>query len=355
MPFRPIRRGSGLGNALIPWAKAFIASRELNATLLSPTWGLNPRGYRRDFGTSRLDWLAQLGLLALLPQVSFSESEFLECGETDYAVALGAFAKRTGLRRRSAFVFVADGMWGGFQALESARTFVLGELLKARWVRENMFDWARALPRERLTVAVHIRLGDFRPVSQAQGYQGQFNASIPIEWYSGICRALRARFGSRVQFSLHSDGNQTELSEFVREFQPFRTARPDRSSVSDLLCMAKADLLVCSVSSYSMWAAFLSDRPYLWFAPHLQEINGLRSIWGHETSQGPPNGTTFRNAMRMTESLQSDGDGAIASCPRGVPVALPPVLPDTLLVELEHQLASKSSPSDLVRCGVVHR
>jgi hypothetical protein len=353
MPFHPTRRAAGLGNELIPWAKAFIASRELGARLLHPAWGLNARGYRHDFGTSRYDWLAQLALAAMLPRVEFSESDYAATGATDYASAIRSFADRSTLGERAAYVLVTDGLWGGFQALETARAFILGELLRARAAQANLYAWARALPRDKLTVAVHIRLGDFRSPAALPDYRGTFNTAIPLEWYAGVCRLLRERFGSRVQFALHSDGAPSSLDAFVREFAPFTTAGQRHATVSDLLCMASADLLICSVSSYSMWAAFLSDNPYVWFEPQLQNQGGLYSLWGHEKSHGPPNGPTHRNAVRFGELRRSDGASAAAVVPRGLPVGLPAELPSAFLDELEARLARKSVVTDLVRSGVV--
>jgi len=37
------RRHQGLGNELIPWAKAFIASQELNIKFMPPALGLNDK------------------------------------------------------------------------------------------------------------------------------------------------------------------------------------------------------------------------------------------------------------------------------------------------------------------------
>jgi len=60
---------------------------------------------------------------------------------------------------------------------------------------------------------------------------------------------------------------------------------PD-SDCSDLLALARADLMVCSVSSFSVWAAFLSGKPYLWYGPNLHaHSEGYLSIWGHEAGQ----------------------------------------------------------------------
>ena len=65
------RRHQGLGNELIPWAKAFIAAEELQIKFLPPALGLNDRRYYEYFGTSRFDWVAG-GRLAVLPALVVS-------------------------------------------------------------------------------------------------------------------------------------------------------------------------------------------------------------------------------------------------------------------------------------------
>jgi len=59
----------------------------------------------------------------------------------------------------------------------------------------------------------------------------------------------------------------------------------------------------------SLLAAFLSDNPYVWFAPHLGDEAGWLSIWGHEPLQRE--GPTHANAATAVEAVGSwlrDGD-----------------------------------------------
>jgi hypothetical protein len=85
---RVVGRGAGLGNELIPWAKAFIASQELNAHLMYPAWGLNKREYRKYFETSRIDWLFPMVLQKLLPTYTLTEFEYRESGKFESPLTL---------------------------------------------------------------------------------------------------------------------------------------------------------------------------------------------------------------------------------------------------------------------------
>src|SRR5271169_3638420 len=91
-------RHAGLGNELLPWAKAFIASAELKLRLLHPAWGLNDRRYYEYFGTSTLDWVGYAALRMLLPCYTFSEADYLATGERDYDRAIALYSDKMGLK-----------------------------------------------------------------------------------------------------------------------------------------------------------------------------------------------------------------------------------------------------------------
>src|ERR1700693_710344 len=121
-------RGAGLGNEIIPWAKGFIGSQVLDAHLVGPCWGLNQRRYWRNFETSRLDFVGE-ALLRLLPIKHFTEADYYSTGIVDYGKAIQAWADREGLLNRRHFIVSVGGMWGGYLAIRSARSFLLAQLL----------------------------------------------------------------------------------------------------------------------------------------------------------------------------------------------------------------------------------
>lgn len=337
-------RGAGLGNEMIPWAKAFIASQELGASLLQPAWGLNQRGYRRYFATSRFDWMLHRALGAILPTYTFTEADYRQSGELDFGAAVRVFAQRNGLAKRRTYVLFLDGMWGGYESIRGAKDFLFGMLHATRYTQANLYDLRQRLNGEKLQVAVHVRLGDFTRAAANTDYRGNFNVSLPLEWYVNVCRSLRAAMGMDVDFILFTDGDETALEKFIAEFQPVTTMRQSNTDCSDLLAMAAADLLVCSVSTYSMWAAFLSGKPYLWFRPNLQRAGEFFTIWGHEPQQQLPHGLTARNVAKLQEHAGIDVS-------RGVPVGMDGCLPDSLIHRLMDALSLKSATTDLIRYG----
>ena len=85
------KRGYGLGNELIPWARAHLAAELLGAELLTPAFGLNRRPYWRHFGTPADDWIYRRALPKVLPAVQFNEQDYLEHGGGDAVTALRRF------------------------------------------------------------------------------------------------------------------------------------------------------------------------------------------------------------------------------------------------------------------------
>jgi len=338
-------RGIGLGNEMYAWAKAWLAAQAIDGTALHPAFGLNPRGYWRDFGTSRLDFLTHRALLRTMPRYCFSEADYRSTGEADFRAAVGVFAERHGWRERGLFTLEVGGMWGGFLAVREARDFILTKLYGARGVAANLTDWRTRLDADRLVVAVHVRAGDFHKADERIDYRGRFNCALPLDWYMAVCDRVQKHFGDRVQFQLFTDGSPDALKPFIDRFKAVTGFHQRYAVCSDIIAMAEADLLVCSVSSFSLWGAFLSRAPYVWFAPHLQDHDGMLSIWGHEPAQQAPNGATARF---RTEVLSTRG----ACIPRGVPVDEGGEIPPDLLARLEGTLMQKRSATDLALYGV---
>ena len=345
---RVVGRGAGLGNELLPWAKAYIASEELGIKLLPPAWGLNDRKYWTYFDSSRLDWLVHRALSTVLPTYTFTEADYREAGGHDLALAIRNFSARHDLATKPAYVLFMEGMWGGYESVHRARDFIWSSLHSTQYTQRNLYDLRSRLEDSKLSVAVHIRLGDFRPAAADVDYRGNFSASLPLAWYANSCRAIRAAFANEVEFVLFSDGNAPALKEFIDEFNPVTTFHQTNTACSDLLAMANADLLICSVSSYSMWSAFLSGRPYLWFRPQLQAHAGFHSLWGHESAQQSPEGLTASNLLASSSLAETMG-------PRGVPIGADGQLPDFLVTRLADILTSKQSRTDLIRYGVVRQ
>ena len=113
-------------------------------------------------------------------------------------------------------------------------------------------------------VAVHVRMGDFNaPVSMDALRQGSKNSRIPIDWYVDVVNTLRARAGAGA-VRVYSDGSDDALAPLLR--LPGTTRSPKQASITDLLAMAQARVVVSSGSGFSMWGAYLGDAPRICFS-----------------------------------------------------------------------------------------
>jgi len=346
LPRTSTLRGAGLGNELFAWSKAFLASQVLDAKILHPAFGLNRRQYHRDFGTSRFDWLGQRVLTTSLPVVEFGEEAYWSTGKHDFEEAVAVFAERQGLFRRKNYVFAVNGMWGGFLAIRKARTFVTAELLRARNAVSNLHAILGPVDPNKLVIAVHIRGGDFKAASGETDYRGRFNVALPLDWYRSTCDSLESAFPGRIQFVLVTDASEASVRPFVDRFKPLTSSHLSNTTPSDLLLMGMADSIVCSVSTFSMWGAFLSDGPYFWFAPHLQAHGAHGSLWGNEPAE-QDHGPTASSLRRVLED--SKGGRQIA---RGIPIGVGETIPESAVEVLEARLRTRALSRDLIYSGV---
>lgn len=340
-------RGAGLGNELIPWARSFLAAQMLDAKCLSPAFGMNSRRYWRHFDTPRYDFVVNRAMEKMLPVVRYTEADYLRYGGGDFIKAFAPFAEEHGLRNRNYYALVTDGMWGGYRHIASARDFVYSTLYQSRFAAKNLITIQSRLDAEKITVAMHVRLGDFSAVpTELSAYQGKFNLALPLQWYRNIAANLVRELGGNVQFLIVSDGTAEQLSPLLQGLNAITTFDSADSDCSDLLALANADLLVCSVSSFSSTAAYLSKAPYLWFEPNLQKhAQGFYSIWGHETNQQLADSPTLSSIQKSSQTKQvTDG--------RGIAVNELGHLPNELIKRLiaSHGLAQRHC--DLVQYGV---
>lgn len=349
------RRGEGLGNEMLAWAKGWIASQELDAHLVGPSWGINARHYYRNFRSCRLDFMLE-DLLAHLPHYSFSEEDFRATGEIDFGTAIRAWATKIGLVSKKNYIVIVEGMWGGYPSIYRSRKFLLANLLQSRDALKNLQGLESGLDRSKLTIAVHMRTAanEFVPVRQDENCRGRFNILIPGEWYLWVCEALRTHFGDRIQFRLFTDRGGKDYDEAVRRFNPGQIRQAGLTECSDLLAMTFADLRICSVSSYSLMANFLSGGPYVWYEPQLTVRNCTYSLWGEEPQQLLEGSRTSSAIHYVLDEEQGHGaDHGPTFGYLGSTMKVGDSIPSTLVQQLEQKLAYQDPRTNLIEYGCI--
>lgn len=289
LPDRIGFRGAGLGNEAIVWAKAFLAAEAVGGRCLDPVWGLSKRNYRRYFATSRFDWLWQGGLKCLLPTFHFGESEYRASGKEDYGDAFRVWASECGLLHRQHWAVTIDGIGGGFWAIRRARSFIHASLGCTRFTQENLTRILKKIDPEKPLCVVHLRAGDFHSGIDGENLRGRFNVRLSMTWYDAAITAVREAAKDNINIIVVSNDRSESTDGFIARHKAISTLEYSDSDISDLLIMAEADVVVPSISSFSMLSLFLgSDSIYLWPRNHLSPVNGVPSlsgIWAGDADQ----------------------------------------------------------------------
>lgn len=296
-------RGAGLGNEVIPWGKAFLAAQALDLKLVDPPWWLNKRPYGRELHTSVWGTAEYLALRAL-PTISLGSGTVRSLGSWDYFDAMWKLkADQPSSWGSRAVLLHTSGMDGGYLAIRRARRFLASRLLYSRGSEALMTVDSEAAVR----IGVHVRAGDF---ASAELEPGVFNVQMPLDWYLETITSLVQRLGGSVQVLVASQDPTLTLDD--------RHALADirhltGTSVQDLSALASCDVIVPSISSFSLLAIFLSDALYVWPAQHLHEVDGWRDIWGYEPRQ--VSGPTARsrefansNELKVFRGIPRSGD-----------------------------------------------
>jgi len=335
-------RGAGLGNEIIPWAKSFIAARELGLELSVPAWNFNRYALPAAFGWGRRDLLRSEFHAHSPRSVEVTEAMYRATGEVDYGRAVKRLDVAHGWSARRSLTLRHRGMWGGYLAVRSATAFLKGQLLASPGVAAHV---SRLLARRgrSINVVMHVRLGDFR--SDYPG-PGEFNRSLPIGWYVSVLDAITDALPAdswvgHVVSDAHADGLAPLLRDRRVHLASSRRVG-SAGALDDLTLAASADLLVCSVSSFSMAAAFLSEAPYIWYRPQLSPVAGRLTLWGSEPQQRAEGSPT---RVSLESPVEHHGRGVALDGGQG----LPSHLVDLLL----EGVRMRAAEADLIFYGAI--
>lgn len=292
-------RVAGIGNEVFPWAKAYLLARELGGVVVDPPWQLSPHRYGKSLRASPA-MLARYLRGQLGPHVEITREVLEATGETDYRAALRVLRRERFFEARDARFAVVDntGMYGGYPAIVGARAWLRAKLLSAEpQVRaiQRVFDM-----HDQVVVGVHIRAGDFASTS-SQSLVGQFNVRLPFSWYASVISALDDALDGRGVFCVVSTDDLGELSSFFASLEG-RVRFMGGTAVEDLATLQASDLLVCSISSFSLLGAFLSSAPYVWPNEQITVEQGWASIWGAEAG-GAGASATSQNRARVQDLM----------------------------------------------------
>lgn len=349
--------GFGLGNDLIPLGKAYLISEECGGRLLDISWRENKRNYQRYFRSSWFDPLLRRLLWKSLPRIAFP----VDYGGAAISNQIKEFCNQHSLYNHDRPILITvTGISGGPETVYLARDYILHRLLGTRHTLRNLRTIKQSCDNSRkLIVGIHARLGDFWEIGE-RSYAGVVNTKLPLAWYINIVEFVRRHFRHfDLQFLVASDDPS---SDFVKSITSESTgvviSRLPNSDISDLIALSQCDLLICSSSTYSMWAAFLGSCYYVWYKPNLVLGQGGYSV---RLAMAPHAESMLSSDPTVVgaNSCSGEVDGCLdatllhlGKTYRGYPVDDDGILPQHLMASLWRRLSEKDPSVDLVRGGV---
>lgn len=260
---------AGLGNRLIPWARAEVFADLHQVDFVRPQW------------------------------VQFKVGPLLR-GEPDLRLYAGQFCQRSGtlptwkrfwpvvqqvdnprfdmepIVRDVAYLFDDYSLF--FSDLVGHNDLIVNRLRQV--TRSKVL--ARAEDLVGASLAVHIRLGDFRSIP---------GAASSIEWYAQTVHELLEAFPQLSPALVFSDASDVEIASVLSH--PLVKRVTTGTALGDLWALSRARVLVASGnSSFSAWASYLSQMPTLYepgrdlrqFFKHDPAVNWLwEANSGHES------------------------------------------------------------------------
>lgn len=260
---------AGLGNKLLVWARAFAFAKRNDLPLLVSPWEQLAIGpiLRRERARFYLDTFRTPGLMMRLqtPLLYRTRPKIVE--PDIYARA----ADLTSDYKKAMFVFDRMPHWATtFSGLREYRGEIQAQLMAMTTPR--YVQRAAELPAP--VIAVHIRMGDFRPVLPHENFAQVGNVRTPLDYFRTLLLAIRGFTGKSTPVTVFSDGTEQELREILA--LPNVVLSRGEPAIVDLLWMAKSKLIILSAgSTFGLWGAFLSDAAIIQHPLHFHyQVHG---------------------------------------------------------------------------------
>ncbi len=239
--------GPGLGNLMLPVARAIIRSERAGDIMIYPTWTqlkIGPmlrrekdnRFYSNEFcGRDLLDWRNWLEAI-FLPKVK-------ECRVV------------SDITYTDNYVVRYEGLGNYFKDIYDDR-----DLIRA-WIDRNARKRGEIL--ESYDVACHVRLGDFSIDEDPDNKSGHVIRQTWAWYRRGIDEAVKLSNTSNPKIYLFTDESHADVVEELN--LPYDVIEdPSKNAITSIINMSRANVIVTSRSTFSQWGAFLSDGLAIW-------------------------------------------------------------------------------------------
>ena len=286
--------GAGLANLLFSWARCAVFCKANGAVQIYTTW---PQIKRRCWTHWEPDKRHYCGLFRPLPDevsgnakmrllYSLPRVEEADCEATSLTVGR---------------IVVFRGL---------GRYFLDIPKKEHAWVRERFSSMLKnkQLLREKREphIGIHIRLGD-KATYQSRTANPIDMQLPPMSWYTHVINSISSELNWTGEVGVCSDGSDADLRP-VLEIPGVRLVR-GRTALDDFMYLAESDLLVGSSSTFSQWAAYISDGPSIWY-PRFDRKGGLGngSVEMTISEDHPPDRAEWRRCMDDVCNAKGSGE-----------------------------------------------
>lgn len=241
---------AGLGNRLLVWARAMVFSYLNNAEFY--IIGLN----KFHIGPIlRKEKSKRFYLTSFRFRIPFNDYFNYYLSNKKDALFEPKIDKLNNLGKNKIVIFNKIPHWSDyFNELKIYRNFIKAQLLDLshKKVLNKYFE------AESPNIGIHIRMGDFRKVSNIEEMKKFGLARTPIYYFIDCIKKIRSSIGECIPVTVFSDGSEKELTEILS--LPNIKLFTSGNDLADLLILSKSKIIITSAgSTFSYWAAFLSD------------------------------------------------------------------------------------------------
>lgn len=247
--------GAGLGNLLFTYARALVFAKKNGYKFIWPTWPslkLGPilrnekdkRFYNNLFknNSGYIDGLEKIKILKSKPLIKEEDKD----------------------NKYDESVVVFEKFIGSFESVKYDSKMIAEDLQKNL---KNGSEVGKFDPSD--GICVHIRLGDFKRVSAEEVKSGKHDSALPIEWYVNVINKVRRIADKNLPVYVFSDGRDEELKPVLDLVNVKRVTF--NNAINDILALSKAELMIASGSSFSMWARFLGRCNTICYVNQIKE------------------------------------------------------------------------------------
>lgn len=267
---------AGLGNLMVPWARAEIFRHTHALPMLAPRWtrlkiGPLLRGER--------DLRMYTGLFNTQGYIRGLQRQWILRRARVIPEAQALDALRDAKPSDPTTVLQFEGMGSG--------NMLAGMLEHRDLLRRRIREMLTPRIRQQLDqapidfeVAAHVRRGDKPTLAFREPMKG-WNFGMSDQWFINVINNIRAAAGREVKVKIFSDAPADRLSAILAI--PGVTLAPPRPSIVDILLLSKAKVLIpTGFSSFALWSVFFGSAAAVWYPGTINVVNPNRPGWDSE-------------------------------------------------------------------------